>query len=205
MTPSRVLADELACWVSDCLAAVPGRTGIAVRQRWLALTAGAVGSSLSVGRGCDLLGVGNMHFGDRVAIGAGCHLSARQGTLTIGSDTSLNTNVCLGADFGEIAIGRDVLIAMNVVMRSANHRFDQSPQVAIRSQGHVGAPIVIGDDVWIGANAVITAGVRVGNHCVIGAGSVVTGDIPDNSIAVGVPARVVRGVGSKAQDACDAR
>jgi acetyltransferase-like isoleucine patch superfamily enzyme len=145
-----------------------------------------------------------MHFGDGVAIGAGSHLSARQGTLTIGSDTSLNTNVCLGADFGTITIGRDVLIAMNVVMRSANHRFDRSPEIAIRAQGHVGAPIVIGDDVWIGANAVITAGARVGNHCIIGAGSVVTGDIPDGSIAVGVPARVVRSFGGKAQDVYDA-
>jgi maltose O-acetyltransferase len=53
-------------------------------------------------------------------------------------------------------------------------------------------PIIIGDDCWIGGNAVICPGVKIGNGCTIGAGSVVTKDIPDNSLAVGNPARVIR-------------
>jgi acetyltransferase-like isoleucine patch superfamily enzyme len=52
--------------------------------------------------------------------------------------------------------------------------------------------IEIGDDSWIGANAVITAGSKIGKHCVIGAGAVVTGIIPDYSIAVGNPARIIK-------------
>ena len=53
-------------------------------------------------------------------------------------------------------------------------------------------PIVIGDDVWIGANSVILPGVTIGDNSVIGAGSVVTQDIPANSVAYGVPCRVIR-------------
>jgi acetyltransferase-like isoleucine patch superfamily enzyme len=52
--------------------------------------------------------------------------------------------------------------------------------------------IEIGDNSWIGANAVITAGSKIGKHCVIGAGAVVTGIVPDYSIAVGNPARIVK-------------
>lgn len=54
------------------------------------------------------------------------------------------------------------------------------------------SPITINDDVWIGANAVIAAGVTIGKHCVIGAGSVVTKDVPDYSVAVGNPAKVIK-------------
>jgi serine acetyltransferase len=58
----------------------------------------------------------------------------------------------------------------------------------------VTAPIAIGNDVYIGVNAIILAGVTIGNRCIIGAGTVVTKSIPDNSVAVGVPARVVKTV-----------
>lgn len=56
------------------------------------------------------------------------------------------------------------------------------------------APIIIGNDVYIGLNTVILPGVTIGNRCIIGAGSIVTEDIPDNSAAAGVPARVIKTV-----------
>ena len=58
--------------------------------------------------------------------------------------------------------------------------------------GHNPADIMIGDDVWIGANAVILGGIKIGKGAVIGAGAVVTKDIPSNAVAVGVPAKVLR-------------
>lgn len=58
----------------------------------------------------------------------------------------------------------------------------------------VTSPVNIGNDVWIGANVVILPGVTIGNNVVIGAGAVVTKDIPDNSLAVGVPARVIKSI-----------
>jgi acetyltransferase-like isoleucine patch superfamily enzyme len=56
------------------------------------------------------------------------------------------------------------------------------------------APITVGDDVYIGVRSLIMPGVSIGNRCIIGAGSIVTRDVPDNSVAIGVPARVVRSV-----------
>jgi acetyltransferase-like isoleucine patch superfamily enzyme len=52
--------------------------------------------------------------------------------------------------------------------------------------------VVIGDDVWIGANAVILPGVTIGRHCVVAAGAVVTKDVPDNTVVGGIPAKVLR-------------
>jgi acetyltransferase-like isoleucine patch superfamily enzyme len=123
-----------------------------------------------------------------------CILSSSEGALSIGNNTGLNSNVTLGADLGSIYIGKNVIIGMNTVMRAANHRFDQSPDVPIRDQGHDRGTIVIHDDVWIGANVTIVPNVTIGSHCVIGAGSVVTKDIPTGTMAVGVPARVLKSI-----------
>ena len=62
----------------------------------------------------------------------------------------------------------------------------------ILSQGVTTSPIVIEDDVWIGGNAVITAGVHIGRHSVVAAGAVVTKDVPEYSLVAGVPAKVIR-------------
>ena len=59
-------------------------------------------------------------------------------------------------------------------------------------QGVSTQPVVIGDDVWIGANAVILPGVTIGRHCVVAAGAVVTKDVPDNTVVGGVPAKIIK-------------
>ena len=101
-------------------------------------------------------------------------------------------NVHINASIGgEIIIGNNCLIGPNVVMRSAGHKFD-NVDVPIREQGHIIGNIHIDDDVWIGSNAVILGGVHIGKGAIIGAGAVVTKNIPSMSIAVGVPARVIK-------------
>lgn len=82
-------------------------------------------------------------------------------------------------------------IASHGMMIAANHNFSD-PEKPIYGQGLTHAPIVIKDDVWIGGRVNITAGVTIGHGAVIGGGSVVTKDIPAMSIAVGVPAKVIR-------------
>ena len=83
-------------------------------------------------------------------------------------------------------MGNNVLMAPGVTIISANHDMTEFDK-------HVKAePITIGDNVWIGANAIILPGVKIGSNTVIGAGSVVTKDIPNNSIAAGVPCKVIR-------------
>jgi acetyltransferase-like isoleucine patch superfamily enzyme len=91
---------------------------------------------------------------------------------------------------GGLEIGNDCLIASHVVFIPENHVFDRR-DVAIREQGGTRKGIRIGDDVWLATGAVVLDGVSIGRGAVIGAGSVVTKDIPDYAIAVGVPARVI--------------
>jgi galactoside O-acetyltransferase len=105
------------------------------------------------------------------------------GECTIGPDTSLNNNVQLGANGGKISIGSGVLIGPNCVLRAADHIFEDLTR-PIRDQGHIFGEIIIEDDVWIGANAVVTRNVRIGRGAIVGAGAVVTRDVPPLAIAV---------------------
>jgi len=92
---------------------------------------------------------------------------------------------------GPVTIGNDVMLAQNIVLSGLNHGFEDV-KVSPRKQKETCKQIIVSDDVWIGANAVITAGVTLGKHCIIGAGSVVTKDVPEYSVAVGNPARVIK-------------
>ena len=110
------------------------------------------------------------------------------GDVIIGSDVIIGLgNVIIGP----VKIGDAVILAQNVAVSGLNHSYEDI-HTRIRDQTVSTLPITIEDDCWIGANAVITAGVTIGKHCVIAAGSVVTKDIPPYSIAVGNPARVIK-------------
>ncbi len=117
-------------------------------------------------------------------------LSDRGSGISIGENSYIGPNCILGAA-GGIKIGRDVTIGAYVDILAENHRFDDN-NIAINLQGVTRKGIIIGDDCWIGNKVIIVDGVRIGKGSVIGAGSVVTRDVPENSIAVGNPARVIR-------------
>jgi len=113
------------------------------------------------------------------------------GNIFIGKNVSINRFVTISSDHGgQIRIGNNCLIGPYVLIRSADHCF-VDPLRPIRQQGHNGGPIVIEDDCWIAGHVTITRNVKIGRGCVIGANSVVTHDIPEYSIAAGVPARVI--------------
>ena len=78
-----------------------------------------------------------------------------------------------------------------MVLSGLNHNYNDCTRT-IKDQGISSKTIVIEDDVWIGANTVITAGVHIGQHVVVGAGSVVTKDVPEYSIVAGCPAKVIK-------------
>ena len=120
-----------------------------------------------------------------------------QGNVRMGKDCSVQAySIVIGygapdEEQGIIELGEGVRIAPQVSMLSGNHRFEDL-SVPIRRQGHSFAPIKIGDDVWIAAGARIMAGVTIGKGCVVAAGAVVTKDLPNYSVAAGVPARIIK-------------
>ena len=111
--------------------------------------------------------------------------------IFVGNNTFINHNCCIwAAPEAKIIIGSDVLFGPNVVVSASNH--GTSRLDLIRVQPGLDEDIEIGDDVWIGANSIITAGVKIGRGCVVGAGSVVTKDLPPYSVCAGLPAKVLR-------------
>ncbi|MBP1618527.1 MAG: dapH [Bacteroidetes bacterium] len=92
---------------------------------------------------------------------------------------------------GPVRIGNYVNTAQHVVLSGLNHNY-KDIGMSLVDQGVSVAPISVGDNVWIGANAVILAGVSIGEHSVVGAGSVVTKNIPAYSVAVGNPASIIK-------------
>lgn len=114
-----------------------------------------------------------------------------EGRIVIGEGCFLNLGVMVAAQ-GLVEIGDHCMFANGCFVTDANHRFSDLT-MPITWQGFDSkGPTRIGDNVWCGANVVITSGVTVGERCVIGANSVVTKDLPPYSIAAGSPARVLR-------------
>jgi galactoside O-acetyltransferase len=143
----------------------------------------------------DIDGFKSISIGDNFKISKYSKLTSpsisNKGSLKIGNNVSLNRNVNINAKSGEITIGNDVLISYNCVLRASNHNFDDL-SMPIKYQGNTFGKIVIEDNVWIGANVVITSNVTIKKGSIIGAGSVVTKDVEANSIAVGVPAKIIK-------------
>jgi acetyltransferase-like isoleucine patch superfamily enzyme len=111
--------------------------------------------------------------------------------IRIGAGTFLNLGVMIAAA-ELVEIGAHCMFANGCFITDANHRFDD-PHRPVPWQGFTSkGPTRVGDNVWCGANVVITSGVTIGERSVIGANSVVTTDIPPFSIAAGAPAHVLR-------------
>lgn len=108
--------------------------------------------------------------------------------IHLGKNVFLNFNCCL-LDVMKIEIGQNTLIGPNVQIYTATHPMDKETRSTMLE---FAKPIKIGDDVWIGGNAVICPGVTIGNGVVIGAGAVVTKDVPDDVFVGGNPAKIIK-------------
>ena len=146
-----------------------------------------------LGRGVEVAvrkGYGRLVLGPWVHVGDGARLRAHEGTLRIGAKTVLGRGVTVNC-YLDVSIGAACLVADEVYIADFDHRTDRL-ELPMKDQGIVKTPVAIGDDVWLGLRSSVLRGSRVGSGSVVGAHAVVRGDLPPFSVAVGVPAHVVR-------------
>ena len=111
--------------------------------------------------------------------------------VSIGARTFVNYD-CLMLDVAPITIGNACQLATRVQLLTATHPIDPEPR---RLGWELAEPVVVGDNVWLGAGVIVCPGVTIGDDTVVGAGAVVTRDLPAGVVAAGVPARVIREIG----------
>jgi acetyltransferase-like isoleucine patch superfamily enzyme len=140
-------------------------------------------------------GLGHMELGRWVWVGDHDAIRCHEGSVRIGDRVVFGRGVTVDA-YLDVEIGDDCLLADSVLVTDFDHRYDD-PATPIRKQGIVKSRVRIEADCWIGAKATILRGSTIGRGSVIGALSVVKGDIPPYSVAVGNPARVVRRRGTR--------
>lgn len=135
---------------------------------------------------------GRLELGAGVLFEPGVWLTAPdQARIRIGADSFLNMGVMVAA-MELVEIGEHCMFANGCLITDANHRFDD-PAKPVPWQGFASkGPTRIGDNVWCGANVVVTSGVTIGERAVIGANSVVTSDVPPFTIAAGAPAKPLK-------------
>jgi len=110
------------------------------------------------------------------------------GDVVIGDHTRVGLHNTV---IGPVTIGSHVNLAQGITITALNHNFGDKSQ-RIDDQGVSTDPVIVGDDIWIGANAVILPGVNIGHHSVVAAGAVVTKDVPPHSLVAGVPAKIIK-------------
>ena len=129
-------------------------------------------------------------LGRRSVVESYCCVNNAVGDVVIGDYTRIGIHCTV---IGPVCIGSHVNLAQGITVTALNHIFKDSSR-RIDEQGVSTKPVVIGDDVWIGANAVILPGVTIGSHCVVAAGAVVTKDVPNQTLVGGIPAKVIKNI-----------
>ena len=126
-------------------------------------------------------------LGRRSVVESYCCINNAVGDVIIGDYTRIGLHSTI---IGPVCIGNHVNLAQGITITALNHNFSDATK-RIDEQGITTKPVVIKDDVWIGANAVVLPGVTIGSHAVVAAGAVVTHDVSDNTVVGGVPAKVI--------------
>jgi len=205
----RLLRYEL---VMMTVSGLKGALGYALRKKLYPGLFGKAGRGMNFGRNLSLRCPMFMTLGDRVMIDDNCSLDAHgTGVFEIGGDTLIARDCILVVKQGYLKIGRNCSIGSQTTL-SAVSGIEIGDHAIIAGQCYFGdgrykpvpgarptveqgletkGPVVLGNDVWVGAGVRVLDGVRVGDGAILGAGAVVTSDIPENAIAVGCPARVI--------------
>lgn len=150
---------------------------------------------IALGRGCKIHADASVDasrspgvtFGDKVTLNRYAYVQGGNGGVRLGDRVEIN-NHCIVNGTGGVDIGDDTLVGPGVRIISYQHRYARD--ATVRSQPVDAKPIRIGRDVWLGANAVILAGVTIGDGAVVAAGAVVREDVPPYAVVAGVPATI---------------
>lgn len=214
-SPTRYVLEQGAQWLSGW---IPGPVGMLVRKM-LYPPLLARGSAAPVCEsGAEFMHMGNIRLGHSVYVDRLSRLHASRAEIELGDCTRVmrgaylcsyvsnarpgegiragarcwvGVNAVLASGQGGMFLGNDVLIGPQAVLVTGDHDFSRLDLPATQ-RGYTGRPITIGDNVWIGAGAVVLGGVNVGSNAVVAAGAVVTRDVAAGTVVGGVPARVIK-------------
>lgn len=147
----------------------------------------SAGKRTVIAKHVDILKPQNLVVGDDVEFKYSCHLEVNEG-ITIGNKTHFAPFCVL---YGPLEIGSNCAFAAHCTFASVGHGYERT-DIPMVDQPSTAKKIIIEDDVWFGANAVVVGGVRIGKGSIIGAGAVVTKNVEPYSVMGGVPARLIR-------------
>lgn len=193
---------------------VPGALGLFLRSKLYPLVLGSVGRNVVFGVNVALRHPHKISIGDNVVIDDACCLDAKGSDnkgITVGKGVFIGRNTILSCKNGDIVIddaanigfnceifsasrvrvGKSVLMAAYTYLVGGDHLYDRT-DIPVLEQGRTARGIAVDDNVWLGTHVVVTDGSHVGRDAIVGAGAVVVGEIPDFSIAAGIPAKVMR-------------
>ena len=193
---------------------LPGALGYLARKTLYKRLLGRCGGGVQFGRNVALRHPGKMHvgsgkaidddclldargsspggfvIGERVLIARACLIQSKVGSIEIGDGCSIGGQTTLSAS-GSIRLGKDVMVAGQCYLGGGRYHTERTGVPMMKQGIYSRGPVVVGDDVWLGAGARVLDGATVGEGAIIGAGAIVAKDIPEYAIAAGVPAKVV--------------
>lgn len=154
-----------------------------------------IGGGNYIGVNVKFINRGTIRLYGNVIIRPSSHIytNTNDSEIAIGKGTEIGNHSTVSAK-NKIVFEKNVLTGPHVFVSDHNHEY-VNPNIAVCKQGvkcHKNDKVIIGEGSWIGTNVVIVGNVKIGKQCVIGANSVVTKDIPDYCVAVGIPAKVVK-------------
>ena len=214
-TPARYVLEQGAQWLTGWM---PGPVGMVVRKMVYACLLAHGSASPVCESGVEFMHMNAIRLGHSVYVDRLCRLHASRAAIELGECTrvmrgaylcSYVSNACPGEGIrtgarcwvgvnavlasgqGGLFLGNDVLIGPQAVLVTGDHDFSRL-DIPATQRDYTGKPITIGDNVWIGAGAVVVGGVTVGANAVIAAGAVVTRDVAAGSVVGGVPAKVIK-------------
>ena len=203
-------------WVIGVAGSIPGAAGLFLRGKLYPGLFGSAGAKLLVGRNVTFRHPKKIHLGNNVIIDDNCVVDAKgesNAGITIGDNVFIGRNTIVYCKNGDIHLERAVNLSSHCTVFSSNKltigegtmigaytyllsggEYDPSDPTPFADQSGMNTkgPLTVGRNCWLGARVTVLDGANIGEHAVIGAGAVVTKPIPPDSVAVGIPAKVVR-------------